>query len=137
MLLTLVFMYLYIIISESQHDSLSTLFTKHQEFTLIKDKLLILPLHNAVSARIIVKTRNSGISFSVVTRETLITTSSSQLSSLIALLVAFTLNIPAGVHALNPLAFLAPSLAAPIINVTYLVLFSRHARDARTLTYDN
>jgi len=132
-------MYLYIIISESQHDSLSTLFTKHQEFTLIKDKLLITPLHDAVSARIIVKARNCGISFSVVTstRETLITASSSQLSSLIALLVAFTLNIPAGVHALNPLAFLAPSLAAPIVNVIYLVLFSRHARDARTLTYDN
>lgn len=80
------------------------------------------------------------ISFSAgtSTRETpLITASSSQLSSLIALLVALTLNIPTGVHALNPLAFLAPSLAAPIINVAYLVLFSRHARDGRALTYDN
>jgi len=109
-------MYLYIIISENQHDLLSTLFTKHQEFTLIKDKLLITPLHDAVSARIIVKARNCGISFSVVTstRETLIMASSSQLSSLIALLVAFTLNIPAGVHALNP-----PGVSCAIISSAY------------------
>lgn len=65
------------------------------------------------------------------------TASSSQLLSLIALLVVLTLNIPAGVHALNPPAFLAPSLAAPTTNVAYLVLFSRRARDVRASTYGN
>lgn len=63
--------------------------------------------------------------------------SSSQLLSLIALLVVLTLNIPAEVHALNPPAFLAPSLAVLTINVAYLVLFSKRARDIRTLTYGN
>lgn len=83
-------------------------------------------------SRITVKACTGGISFSTVTstgNSSNTMASSSQLLSLIALLVVLTLNIPAGVHALNPPAFLAPSLAAPTINVAYLVLFSKRARD--------
>lgn len=47
--------------------------------------------------------------------------SSSQLLSLIALLVALTLNIPAAMHALDLPAFLAPSLAVPTTNVAHSV----------------